>query len=110
MSLLPGRFPFQMVEGDTFRAVLSVTDSDGDPVDFDGATVTAQARRTFNAPGFVDFAVSVDGNDVTLELTAAQSSVMEGSWVYDVQVFTPGVSTRTILAGTLEVQPEVTRA
>ena len=110
MSLLPGTFNFQMVEGDTFRAVLDVTDSAGDPVSFAGKTVSAQARRTYGASTAVNFGVSVSSNEITLTLTAEQSSSMEGSWVYDVQVVTPGTSTRTILAGVLEVQPEVTRA
>lgn len=110
MSLLPGEFNFRMVEGDTFRAVLTVTDSAGDPVSFAGKTVTAQARRTYGAATAVNFTISVASNEVTMTLSAEQTSGMEGSWVYDVQVLTPGTSTRTILAGILEVQPEVTRA
>lgn len=109
MSLLPGTFNFQMVEGDTFRSLLTVTDSAGSAVSFVGGTVTAQARRNFEAGSAVAFDVSVDANQITLSLGAATTTGMEGSWVYDVQVATGGTSVRTILRGVLEVQPEVTR-
>jgi hypothetical protein len=107
IDLTPARVDVTVTQGDSLTFQLAVKDSDGQPVTLTG-TVLAQARRTFKDDTAVAFTVTTAGNVATLSLTAAQTRGMLGTWVWDCDYETSGVT--TIAAGELRVTPEVRRA
>jgi hypothetical protein len=107
IDLTPARVDITVTQGDSLTFILSVKDSDGQPVTLTG-TVRAQARRTYKDAEQVTFAVSTATNQATLSLTATQTKAMLGTWVWDCDYETSGVT--TIAAGELRVKPEVRRA
>jgi meiotically up-regulated gene 157 (Mug157) protein len=107
IDLTPARVDITVTQGDSLTFQLVVKDSDGQPVTLSG-TVRAQARRTFKDPEAVAFTVTTASNVATLTLTAGQTVGMLGTWVWDCDYETSGVT--TIAAGELKVTPEVRRA
>lgn len=102
------------VRGDTYAHVLAFWTDDEQTVPFDiDGTVTAQVRtaRLSDATAgdpLADFAVTVDANEVTFSLTAAQTLVLPARAYWDLQQIVSGVVT-TLLAGKTKTLDDVTR-
>lgn len=105
------------VQGDTFRRTLFFYQLDVDgvtqiPENVSTWTITAQIRRRASSTTAIDFAVDMtdaaNGN-VTISITAAQAATLAASNVWDLQRTLSG-DVRTLLAGTVTADREVTRA
>jgi hypothetical protein len=99
-------------QGTTFSFPISVSDQTGDPKDLTGYTVAAQMRRSYYTNTAINFTAAVstplDG-EVTLSLTAVQTSAIKaGRYVYDIEITGEGETLR-VLEGIVVINPEVTK-
>lgn len=100
-------------QGTDYSTVVNVTNDDGTPVNLTGYTGRGQIRKHYTSTNAVSFAVSVsntEGGQLTLALTAPQTSNMAaGRYVYDVEVVSSANIVSRIVEGIVTLTPEVTR-
>lgn len=110
IEALPGCVNLAFYEGDDVFIDLTVKDPDGLPTDLTGATATAQVRsRTDSDEVLATFTGTVAGNVVHLQLPNTENVDMPDSAVWDCQIEQGGAIT-TLVAGTVTITQEVTRA
>lgn len=105
----PGEYPHRFTAGDDYEVTI-VIKQDGDPIDTQGFTFTAEIREGYLPHGkLIDaFTVTPVAGGARLNLTAAQTAAMAGRrLVWDLQSASPIV--RTWLTGSVNVGPEVTQ-
>lgn len=108
-------------QGKTWEQVLSWLDENGDPVDLTGATFAFQARTDWadteedaGTDPVVDLAtgsgVTVDGDDIVMSLTAAETEVIAaGVYLCEMEVTWADDTVEQVFSGRLTVEPEVVR-
>jgi hypothetical protein len=99
-------------QGTTFSLSLVVNDQSGDPKDLSDYTAAAQMRKSYYTNTSINFTTEVslplDG-EVTISLTAAQTSAIKaGRYVYDIEI-TGEDETLRVLEGIVVINPEVTK-
>ena len=99
-------------QGTTFSISVEVSDQNGDPKDITDYTATAQMRKSYYTNAHVDFTAEItsplDG-EVTISLTAAESSLLKaGRYVYDIEISSEEETIR-VLEGIVVINPEVTK-
>lgn len=111
ISALPCAIDLVLYQGDDFNLTLTVTDADGNPVDYTGYIAACQIRETPPALDVLaELVATITGNVIALHLPAAESAliaVARATW--DVQVSSPGGVVTTLAAGRVAIAPEVTR-
>lgn len=103
-----------VTRGDDFRAVVTLSDSDGNLMDLSSSTAKAQVRvsTALNAELLAEFvcdipAPATDGVvTITLPHTVTEDLPRKGKW--DLQITTDGWVT-TVAKGNITVLPDVTR-
>jgi uncharacterized protein YfaS (alpha-2-macroglobulin family) len=105
---LPQVVNLVLYEGDDFYLTLTVTDVDGGPVDFSGATAMAQVRTTVSDPSDVAFVPTISGNEIELHLPSTATTGLR-SGVWDCQVTYESGDVQTLAHGSVTVTPQVTR-
>lgn len=107
ITALPQVVNLNLYQGDDFFLDITVTDSQGQPVDLSGSTSTAQIRKSAaDATIMASFTVTPEGNVLHLHLVGADAAVLT-SGVWDAQIDTGAVT--TLVAGTVSITNEVTR-
>lgn len=110
VGVLPLAVDLVLYRGDDFFLDVAVVDPTGGAVDLTGYTATAQVRLdTESIDPVASFAATVSGNLVHLRLPTAQSALLMGDAVWDVQVADPSGVITTLAAGALTATPDVTR-
>lgn len=98
-------------QGSTYSTTITLTDDDGNPLDLTGYTGAGQIRKHYTSSSYTAFTVVITPltGEVTLSLTATQTSNMSaGRYMYDVELTTGGTVSR-VLEGIVTVTPECTR-
>lgn len=99
-------------QGTTFSLSLAVNDQSGDLKDLTGYTVAAQMRRSYYTTTATNFTAAVslpEDGEVTISLTAVQTSAIKaGRYVYDIEITGDGETLR-VLEGIVVINPEVTK-
>jgi hypothetical protein len=99
-------------QGTTFSLSLAVNDQNGDLKDLTGYTVAAQMRRSYYTTTATNFTAAVslpEDGEVTISLTAVQTSAIKaGRYVYDIEITGDGETLR-VLEGIVVINPEVTK-
>jgi hypothetical protein len=99
-------------QGTTFSLSVIVSDQNGDPKDLTDYTVAAQMRKSYYTSTAIDFTAEAsipEDGEVTISLTAEQTSAIKaGRYVYDIEI-TGDDQTLRILEGIVVVNPEVTK-
>jgi len=99
-------------QGTTFSLSLAVNDQNGDLKDLTGYTVAAQMRRSYYTNTAINFTAAVslpEDGEVTILLTAVQTSAIKaGRYVYDIEITGDGETLR-VLEGIVVINPEVTK-
>jgi hypothetical protein len=98
-------------QGTTFSLTITLTNDDGTAKVLTDYTVSAQLRKSYYTNTYTDFTTAkVDGTgEITISLTAAQTSdIKSGRYVYDIEIAS-SVETLRILEGIVTVTPEVTK-
>jgi hypothetical protein len=98
-------------QGTTFSTNLVLTNDDGTNKDLSDYTVSSQIRKSYYTNTYTNFTtakVDLEG-EITLSLTATQTSALKaGRYVYDVEI-TSAAETVRVLEGIVTVTPEVTK-
>lgn len=99
-------------QGSTYSVNLDLTDENGDVIDLSGYTANSQIRKWYTsstAAAVFTTAVNAASGELTLSLTANQTSnLVAGRYVYDVELDQGGVISR-IVEGIITVTPQVTK-
>lgn len=98
-------------QGQTFSFSLTLSNADGSAKDLTSYTVASQMRKSYYTSTATDFTTAkVDlTGEVTISLTAAQTSAIKaGRYVYDIEI-TSSSETLRVLEGIVTVTPEVTK-
>ncbi len=107
------RLNITIEQGSTFSLAFDVNDSDGDPFDLAGHTITGQMRKHYNtANATVSFTTAIaNTNEITLSLTATQTTnIVADKYVYDVEMDDGSSTITRVIEGVVHVTPEVTRS
>jgi hypothetical protein len=107
-------YPLTIERGSTFQKQFRWK-VDGQLVDLTGRTAKMQLRKNYSAP--VTFELNTSNSRlslggvsglVSLDLSPEEtSSIPQGNYVYDLEIYNSG-ETRKLIRGTTVVQPEVT--
>jgi hypothetical protein len=99
-------------QGTTYSLTITVSDQNGDVKDLTDYTVTAQLRKSYyssTATSFTASASSPTDGEITISLTATQTSALKaGRYVYDIEIESDEETLR-VLEGIVVINPEVTR-
>lgn len=111
----PGTLNIAFTRGDGYTLELTFTDNQDPPValDYSGMTFAAQLRRFEDDTIAVDFSIDDSDSDtgiVVLSLTAVETAELERAYAWDLELTDGADVPTTILAGTVAVKPDVTRA
>ena len=99
--------------GADYSNIITVTATNGQPLDLTGYTVRSQLRKSFQSSTAYAFTASVFSavnGQIRLQLTAVQSeAIPAGRWLYDVEITSSvGVKTR-VVEGIVTVSPQITQ-
>jgi len=99
-------------QGATFSTVVTLTDTNNDPIDLSNYTGAAQIRKTYTSLTATDFDVTLGGNTGTIELGLTANATMamaSGRYVYDVEVTDASGVVSRVFEGLVTVSPNVTK-
>lgn len=99
-------------QGATFSTVVTLTDTNNDPIDLTNYTGAAQIRKTYTSLTATDFTVSLGGSTGTIELGLTANATMamaSGRYVYDVEVTDASGVVSRVFEGLVTVSPNVTK-
>jgi len=108
-SALPQVVNLSLYQGDDFMLRIAVNDPDGSPTDLFGATVMAHIRISPGAPLIGEFDITMQDNVIFLHLSNKVSVNLAGRLVYDAEVTLDSGWVRTLVAGTIDMTPDVSR-
>ena len=100
-------------QGSSYRNFITVSNSDGTPLDLAGYTVASQMRKSYASSVAYNFTASISNpaaGRVKIELSSAQSrDIPAGKYLYDVEVANPQGERTRVVEGMVIVTPEVTK-
>ena len=99
-------------QGDDYLAVVMVSSPTLPPEQVIlGYSAAAQIRRDFadNADVIADMTTQVNSPYITIALSNSQTVAMHDTYVWDLQITSPGGVVTTILRGNVQITQEVTR-
>ena len=101
--------------GSLFSVIVSVKDSNQNPMNLTGFTVASQIRKSYGSTTAYNFNASVYdalSGKIKLQLSSEQSSAIKpGRYLYDIEVSSvtiPGQKTR-VVEGLVIITPEITK-
>lgn len=99
--------------GATYSNIISVTASNGQPLNLTGYTVASQMRKSYSSSTAYAFTASVYSainGKIRLQLTDEQSALIPaGRWLYDVEITSPSGVTTRVVEGIVTVTPQITQ-
>lgn len=99
--------------GSTYSNIISVTASNGAPLNLTGYTVASQIRKSYQSSTAYSFNASVHdatNGKIRLQLTPSQSeAIPAGRWLYDVEITSPVGSKTRVVEGIVTVTPQITQ-
>lgn len=99
-------------QGATFSTTVTLTDSNGDPINLTGYTGAAQMRKSYTSSTSYAFTVTLGGvyGTITLGLTAsATANISGGRYLYDVELTDTSNIVSRVFEGIVTVNPNITR-
>ena len=104
-------------QGDFFQALLSVKDTNSNPINLSGYDVRGQVRSSYGSTGvLLDLNPTITNNISGLINVSISSDVTKdlpvGTFVYDIERYPSGIATGNsikLMIGKFIVSPEVTR-
>ena len=115
-TAISAEFDLVLYRHDSLSLAIPILDPDGGAYDltaFDSFLMQIKSAATDESPldilSSANGRISVDGNILTLTWSSTENNQKAGEYVYDVRA-TAGTAETTILAGSLEVVSDVTRA
>ena len=99
--------------GSTYSNIITVSASNGQPLDLTGYTVASQMRKSYGSSTSYNFTSSIYNavqGKVRLQLTDTQSqAIPSGRWLYDVEIRSPSGAVTRVVEGIVTVNPQITQ-
>ena len=99
--------------GSTYSNIITVSASNGQPLDLTGYTVASQMRKSYGSSTSYNFTASLYNaltGKVRLQLTDIQSqAIPAGRWLYDVEIKSPSGSVTRVVEGIVTINPQITQ-
>ena len=99
--------------GSTYSNIITVSASNGQPLNLTGYTVASQMRKSYQSSVAYSFTASIysaANGKVRLQLTDGQSAAIPaGRWLYDVEITSPSGATTRVVEGIVTVNPQITQ-
>lgn len=108
---MPQQMPLDVYRGDSYHWTITLwlDDASTEPYDLTGALAKAEIRAKAGSPVLATLVCDVvPPNTVEIELPAAQSALLNGKAVWDLQLTFPDSSVKTIVAGPVVTTADVT--
>lgn len=99
-------------QGSTFSTTVTITDSNGNPIDLSGYSGAAQMRKSYTSSTAYNFNVSVGNTSgtLTLSMTAnTTANIAGGRYLYDVELTSDVGLVSRVFEGIVTVTPNITR-
>ena len=100
-------------QGSDYSNIVTVTASNGQPLNLTGFTVASQMRKSFTSTTAYAFTASIfdaPTGKVRLQLSSSQSeAIPPGRYLYDVEVTSPGSSKTRVVEGIATITPQITQ-
>jgi len=115
---MAGAHDLLLEQGATFSRSITWKDEDGAPINITGYSARLQVRKDASSPTTVlemtttNGRISITGPSGILNLTVAASDTEDlppGSYLYDLELESPGGVVTRLLEGSLSISPEVSR-
>jgi hypothetical protein len=99
--------------GANYSNIITVTATNGQPLDLTGYTVASQMRKSYGSSTAYAFTTSIyiaPQGKVRLQLSASQSeAIPAGRWLYDVEITSPSSVKTRVVEGIVTVNPQITQ-
>lgn len=99
--------------GSAFNNIISLTASNGLPLNLTGYTAKSQIRKSYTSTISHTFTASIYSaplGKVKLELTEIQTeAITPGRWLYDVEITSSGGVKTRVIEGIITVTPQITQ-
>lgn len=99
--------------GSTFSAIITVTNSDGTPMNLTGYTAASQIRKSYGSTTAYNFNASVyDVNlgKIRIQLSDEESGLIKpGRYLYDIEITSILGEKLRVVEGIVLVTPEITK-
>jgi hypothetical protein len=99
--------------GSTYSNIITVSASNGQPLDLTGYTVASQMRKSYASSTVYNFTSSIynaSQGKVRLQLSNTQSeAIPAGRWLYDVEIRSPSGAVTRVVEGIVTVNPQITQ-
>jgi len=100
-------------QGSFYRTYVTVSNTDGNPLDLTNYTVASQMRKSYQSSTGYDFTSSITNpiqGRVRIELSSEQSRLIpSGRYLYDVEVTAPSGEKTRVVEGIVLINPEITK-
>lgn len=100
-------------QGSDYSNIVTVTASNGQPLNLTGFTVASQMRKSYSSSTAYSFNASILSASlgrVRLQLTAAQSeAIPPGRYLYDVEVTSSNGAKTRVVEGIATITPQITQ-
>jgi hypothetical protein len=100
-------------QGSDYSNIVTVTASNGQPLNLTGYTVSSQMRKSYTSTTAYAFAASIldaATGKVRLQLSSSQSEVIPpGRYLYDVEVTSPASNKTRVVEGIATITPQITQ-
>lgn len=99
-------------QGATFYTIITLTDSNGDPIDITGYTGAAQMRKHYTSSTAKTFTVALGNTNGTIALSMSANTtanIEAGRYLYDVELTDGSGSVSRVFEGIVTVNPNITR-
>lgn len=113
ISILPAKVDYELWQGDTWEPGTITASISGTPIDFTGYTAKMEIRNAISN----DVALTLQNGDgitlssvgvITIVMTAAQTSDLNGRYNYDLEITDASSKKRTYTYGTIGVTSDTT--
>ena len=100
-------------QGAFFRTYVTVSGTNGVPLDLTGFTVASQMRKSYQSSTAYNFTAAISNpinGRVQIELDSAHSRVIPpGRYLYDIRVTNPSGESTRVVEGIVTINPEITQ-
>ena len=100
-------------QGSTYSNIITVTASNGQPLDLSGYSVDSQMRKSYQSSTYHSFAATgynADSGKIRLQLTDEDSgAIPAGRYLYDVEIESASGTRTRVLEGIVTVNPQITK-
>lgn len=100
-------------QGSDYSNIVTVTASNGQPLNLTGYTVASQLRKSYSSSTAYSFSASIlsaASGRVRLQLSATQSeSIPPGRYLYDVEVSSSAGGKTRVVEGIATITPQITQ-